>query len=146
MKSRYRLHYRSAESPLLRDLYREGYAGYKEILELFEKHKEEQIHSLLLDEVANRQHCLYENEHCRFRKHFRTVYRHSAQSLCKQFNFYEKEKPGLISTGNDRENGLFMIWDISGENYYNDYGLNGLLMEIHPYGTPHQLVDHRRFK
>ena len=141
-KSRYRLQY----CHLLRDLYREGYAGYKEILELFEKHKEEHINNLLVDEVSNRQRCLYENKPCRFSKHFRTVYRHSLQSLCNQFNFYEKEKPGLISIGNDQGNGLFMFWDISGENYYNDYGLNGLLMEIHPYGTPHQLVDHRRFK
>ena len=36
-----------------------------------------------------------------------------------------------------------MFWDISGRNYFYDYGLNGLLMEIHPYGTPHQLIDHR---
>ena len=31
----------------------------------------------------------------------------------------------------------------TGKNYYYDNGLNGLLMEIHPYGTPHHLVDHR---
>ena len=48
-----------------------------------------------------------------------------------------------MSTGNDRENGLLMFWDISGENYFYDDGLNGLLMEIHPYGTPHHLIDHR---
>ena len=38
---------------------------------------------------------------------------------------------------------MFMFWDISGKNYYFDHGLDGLLVEIHPYGTPHHLIDHR---
>ena len=49
-----------------------------------------------------------------------------------------------MSTGIDRENGLVILMDISGENYFHEDKLRGLMMEIHPYGTPHHLVDHRR--
>ena len=121
-----------------------GYRTYKQVLELFEKHEERDINSIFVRKIMYQHKCMYESKPCDFTKLFRTVYRHSSQSLCQQFNFFQKGKPGLISEGNDRENGLFMFWDISGLKYFHDDGLHGLLMEIHPYGTPHHLVDHRR--
>lgn len=128
----------------LEQLSKKGYRTYRDVLGLFEKHKERDIHSILVRKISKDQPCLYENRQCEHKKLFQTVYRHSSQSLCKQFNPYKVHKNGLVSRGNDRENGLSMFWDISGEIYHFDSGLNGLLMEIHPYGTPHHLVDHRR--
>jgi len=110
---------------------------------LFEKNRETDINSLQIQTIMKHTRCLYENKPCNFAKDFKLVYRHSSQSLCLQFNSYGIDKKPLVTTGNDLENGFFMFWDISGEHYFYDEGLHGLLMEIHPYGTPHRLIDHR---
>jgi len=128
---------------ILGQLNAKGYRSYKDILKLFEKNKEGDVNSFFTQQVMKHNKCLYENKPCDFEKDFRVVYRHTSQSLCLQFNYYEKGKTGLVSTGNDLENGFNMFWDISGTHYFYDYGLHGLLMEIHPYGTPHHLIDHR---
>ena len=127
---------------ILNKLRAKGYNTYMKILQIFEKHEEQDIHSEVVERVMDRYKCSYENKSCNFKEVFTTVYRHTSQSLCKQFNFYDKHKEnGLFSTGNDLYNGLFMFWDISGHNYFNTHGLNGLLLEIHPFGTPHHLID-----
>ena len=128
---------------ILRQLRAKGYDGHIDILKLFEKNEERDVNSNFTKQVMKQNRCLYENKPCDFVKDFRVVYRHTSQSLCLQFNHYAEGKKGLVSTGNDIENGFYMFWDISGLHYYYDYGLHGLLMEIHPYGTPHHLIDHR---
>jgi len=112
-------------------------------LALFEKNSEHDLNSDIVETIMRRQKCLYENKACDFKTHFKLVYRHAAQSLCLQFNYFRIGKGPSVSYGNDLENGFFMFWDISGHHYFYDFGLHGLLMEIHPYGTPHHLIDHR---
>ena len=133
-----------SEFLLLQKLEEKGYNSYKNVLELFEKHSEKDIHSMLVRRVMRKNRCLIENKPCVFKNLFKTVYRHKSQSLCLQFNSYEIGKHSLVSTGKDQENGLSMFWDISGQTYTQYSTLNGLLMEIHPYGTPHHIIDHRR--
>ena len=128
---------------IIRKLRAAGFDTYTKMLQLFEKHEEHDINSAVVESMMGRYKCLYENEACMFEEFFTTVYRHDSQSLCKQFNFYERHKKSLVSHGNDIYNGLFMFWDISGKNYFYDYAVNGLLLEIHPYGTAHHLIDHR---
>ena len=128
---------------ILGELHEKGYKTYTQVLSLFEKNKEDDINSEVVKKIMRHTRCLYENKPCDFEKDFRIVYRHTSQSLCLQFNYYKGDKESLISTGNDLENGFNMFWDISGKHYFYDYGLHGLLMEIHPYGTPHHLIDHR---
>ena len=128
---------------MLRDLKAKGYTSYREVLSLFEKNREEDINSIAIKKIMKHTRCLYENKPCDFKKDFKIVYRHNSQSLCLQFNSYGINKAPRVTTGNDLENGFFMFWDISGEHYFYDFGLHGLLMEIHPYGTPHNLIDHR---
>jgi len=128
---------------VLLELKEKGYSSYREVLSLFEKNLEVDINSEAIRKIMRHTRCLYENKPCDFENQFRIVYRHTSQSLCLQFNYYKIGKEPYVSTGNDLENGFNMFWDISGTHYFYDYGLHGLLMEIHPYGTPHHLIDHR---
>lgn len=128
---------------ILKGLREKGYTTYTSILQLFELNEEFDINSEFVRTIMRRNRCIYEDKPCDFKKDFKRVYRHTSQSLCLQFNYFEVTKPGRISTGNDIENGLSMYWDISGDHYFYDFGLHGLLMEIHPYATPHHLIDHR---
>jgi len=130
-------------SRMLDTLKKEGYETYTDVLKLFEKNDEAEINSPIIKRFMKKNSCLYENTPCDFEKDFKVVYRHNFQSLCMQFNSFSKDKESLVVTGNDLVNGFFMSFDISGVHYEFDSGLHGLLIEIHAYGTPHHLVDHR---
>ena len=97
-----RLDHTDSASNILLKLNKKGYSTYRDVLHLFEKHQEKDLNSFTVRKIMKENKCLYEGRPCRFDKEFKTVYRHVSQSLCKQFNFYEKGKPGLKSTSNDR--------------------------------------------
>ena len=117
-----------------------GRTSYKDMLQMFEVHEEVDIKN----EQMWKWKWKYDGKPLESTTLLKTVARFKEQSLCKQFNFYIHGRDGLLSNGTGINNGLHMYWDISGEMYHPTYNLDfqGLLVEIHKYGTPHHLIEY----
>lgn len=130
---------RSAKSEdIIRRLAEHNITSYKDVLELFDNTIEDTTD--VWKQFINGPTCYWGDKPCDLKTDFKETL-HWKFSLCHQWNFYDKNgKPKTQSSG---EETLTMLLNIHARNkLVSFYPFYGLVLYIHPYGTPHQLSSH----
>ena len=129
----------SAESAkIIKQLALLNISGYKSILELFDNTIEDT--SDVWKRFTDGPTCYLGNRPCNFSKDFKETL-HWKFSLCHQWNYYDSKDTAKKQTASDET--LTMLLNIhAGYKLVSYYPFYGLVLYIHPYGTPHHLASH----
>lgn len=115
-----------------------NYTTYKSILKLFENTIYDSTD--VWTQFVNGPTCYLGDKSCDFDKDFKETL-HWKYSLCHQWNYYDQNKTAKRQTSNDET--LTILLNIHADykliSYYPFYGI---VLYIHPYGTPHYLAEH----
>lgn len=109
---------------------------YQQILSLFENDIDDS------SEIWNQfgPTCFFGKQPCNLKRDVREIL-HWKFSVCHQFNYFDIHNKSKIQTSNDET--LMMLLNIHADyklvSYYPFYGL---VLFIHPYGTPHHLTEY----
>ena len=127
-----------SSTKILHELYLKNYTSYKSILKLFENTIDDCTD--LWKELIAGSVCNLGNEPCNMLGDFKETL-HWKYSLCHEWNYYDKHNTSKIQTSIDQR--LTLLINIHADykliSYYPFYGL---IIFIHPYGTPHHLTTH----
>ena len=127
-------------SEILKELQTLNITTYKGILHLFEHTIHDTTESDEWKLIMNGPTCFFGNKPCNLSKDFKGTLQWK-YSLCHQWNYYGTEKTPKKQTAADET--LTMLLNVHTQlkliSYYPFYGV---VLYIHPYGTPHHLTQY----
>ena len=127
-------------SHILNELYRLNYTTFRQIQEVFEKHKSEDFFDEIILAAVRYFKCYYDGKPCGLSDFQKTL--HWELSMCQQFNPFIPNKPPKTTNKYGHPHGLMMITNTISNSFYASVPVNGLAFFIHPYGVPHHLIKY----
>lgn len=127
-------------SYIIDELHLMNYTSYKEIQELFEKHKSDDFFDNIIEAAVKWFKCQYDGKNCEIGNFTQTL--HWELSMCQQFNWFKPNGKSLTTNKYGHPHGLMLITNGISRGFYASVPVNGLAFFIHPYGVPHHLIKY----